>query len=231
MKQVRLFLAVSIVAGALVLGSRAVPLGATQGGTVQAPRFEVDPMWPKPLPNNWLLGSATGLAVDSRDHVYVIHLTDSFTFRTETGADSITPAGGCCSSAPNVLEFDPAGNLVNSWGGPGQGYDWPARNAGIAIDPAGSSWRSTGKPASCLLRPRQRRRTRSTPVFPQAEARRRGDAVVAVVAAVEERRRPCPQRAPIPRCSAAPPPLLSMLDRMRSTLQTGPVIGGSRWST
>jgi hypothetical protein len=115
-----------------------------QGGTVQAPRFEVDPAWPKPLPNNWLLGSVTGVAVDSRDHVYVIHLTDSFTARTETGAgaanNNITPEGGCCSSAPNVLEFDPAGNLVNSWGGPGQGFDWPAQNAGITIDPAGNFW-------------------------------------------------------------------------------------------
>lgn len=113
---------------------------AAQGGTVQAPRFEVDPYWPRPLPNNWLLGSATGIAIDARDHVYVIHLTDSFTARTETGAGTITPEGGCCSSAPNVLEFDPSGNLVRSWGGPGQGYDWPAQNAGIALDPAGNLW-------------------------------------------------------------------------------------------
>ena len=74
---------------------------STQGGTVQAPRFEVDPYWPKPLPNHWLLGSATGIAIDSRDHVYVIHLTESFTPRTETGAgpqnNNITPAGECCS--------------------------------------------------------------------------------------------------------------------------------------
>jgi DNA-binding beta-propeller fold protein YncE len=113
---------------------------ATQGGTVQAPMFEVDPYWPKPLPNHWLLGSATGIAIDSRDHVYVVHLTGSFTFRTETGADSITPAGECCSPAPNVLEFDPAGSLVKSWGGPGQGFDWPAQNAGLALDPAGNLW-------------------------------------------------------------------------------------------
>src|SRR5688572_9908015 len=133
----------ALVTGA-VFGSRAVVEGATQGGTVQAPRFEVDPMWPKPLPNHWLLGSTTGIAIDSRDHVYVIHLTDSFTARTETGSgpanNNITPAGECCSSAPNVLEFDPAGNLVGNWGGPGQGYDWPTQNAGIAIDPSGNLW-------------------------------------------------------------------------------------------
>jgi hypothetical protein len=122
------------------LGSGLLREGTVQGGTVQAPRFEVDPVWPQPLPNNWLLGSVTGVAVDSRDHVYVIHLTDSFTARTETGAGTITPEGGCCSAAPNVLEFDPAGKLVNSWGGPGQGYEWPSQNAGIGIDPAGNIW-------------------------------------------------------------------------------------------
>ena len=124
---------------AIVLMASHRDVGATQGGTVQAPRFEVDPYWPKPLPNHWLLGSATGIAIDSRDHVYVIHLTDSFTARTETGAgpqnNNITPAGECCSSAPNVLEFDPAGNLVKSWGGAGQGFEWPTQNAGLAIDP------------------------------------------------------------------------------------------------
>jgi hypothetical protein len=134
------------VAGIAVAAAMTIPEteAAVQGGTVQAPRFDVDPYWPKPLPNHWLLGSATGIAIDSRDHVYVIHLTDSFTARTETGAgpenNNITPAGECCSSAPNVLEFDPAGNLVKSWGGPGQGFTWPTQNAGIAIDPEGNFW-------------------------------------------------------------------------------------------
>jgi hypothetical protein len=144
MKHTGSALAGLVFVAAALLGTQALVQGAIQGGTVQAPRFEVDPMWPKPLPNHWLLGSATGLAVDSRDHVYVIHLTDSFNTRTETGAGSTagstTPAGECCTSAPNVLEFDPDGNLVSSWGGPGQGYDWPAQNAGIAIDPSGNVW-------------------------------------------------------------------------------------------
>ena len=144
MKHVRSALAGLSLVTVGLLGTQALVQGATQGGTVQAPRFEVDPMWPKPLPNHWLLGSATGIAVDSRDHIYVIHLTESFTTRTETGSGpqngNITPVGECCSSAPNVLEFDPAGNLVKSWGGAGQGFDWPAQNAGLAIDPAGNLW-------------------------------------------------------------------------------------------
>jgi hypothetical protein len=92
------------------------------------------------MPNHWLLGSAAGVAVDDRDHVFVVHLTDSFVARTEIGLATDPPTGECCAPAPNVLEFDPEGNLVNSWGGPGQGYDWPAQNAGIAIDPAGNVW-------------------------------------------------------------------------------------------
>src|SRR5687767_15755961 len=105
MKHARLGLAGLVLVAAGLLGTQALVQGATQGGTVQAPRFEVDPMWPKPLPNHWLLGSVTGIAIDSRDHVFVINRTDNFVFRTETGADSITPRGECCSPAPNVLEF------------------------------------------------------------------------------------------------------------------------------
>ncbi|MBU3652440.1 MAG: hypothetical protein FGM44_05075, partial [Limnohabitans sp.] len=32
-----------------------------QANTVEAPVFEVDPLWPKPLPNHWLLGMAIGI--------------------------------------------------------------------------------------------------------------------------------------------------------------------------
>jgi DNA-binding beta-propeller fold protein YncE len=107
----------------------------------QAPKFEVDPMWPKPMGNRWILGSATGVAIDSHDHIFVVHLTDSFTPRTEIGLTVGGAAyGECCASAPNVLEFDPSGALVTHWGGPGEGYNWPEQNAGLAIDDAGNFW-------------------------------------------------------------------------------------------
>ena len=106
----------------------------TQSEGKQAPMFEVDPFWPKPLPNHWILGSTIGLAVDSRDHVYIIHRRDSFNERTEIGAATDPVKADCCIPAPNVLEFDAEGNLVNSWGGPADGYDWPASNHGISID-------------------------------------------------------------------------------------------------
>jgi DNA-binding beta-propeller fold protein YncE len=115
----------------------AAPLGAQ---TVQAPKFEVDMLWPKPLPTHWLLGSATGLAVDSRDHVWVVNLPNSFTGRTETGAEATPPIGECCFPSPNVLEFEADGTLVGHWGGPGQGYTWPSSNSGLAIAPNGNIW-------------------------------------------------------------------------------------------
>ena len=35
----------------------------------QVPAYQVDPLWPKPLPNNWLVGAIAGIAVDARNHV------------------------------------------------------------------------------------------------------------------------------------------------------------------
>ena len=119
-------------------GQRAAASGRT-GGAASAPTFVVDPMWPKPMPNRWILGSTTGVAVDAQNHVLVVHLTDSFNARTEIGL-TVGPTGECCAPAPNVLEFDPAGALVAHWGGPGDGYTWPEQNAGLAIDGAGNVW-------------------------------------------------------------------------------------------
>lgn len=112
----------------------------TQSEGKIAPMFEVDPFWPKPLPNHWILGSTIGLAVDSRDHVYIIHRRDTFNERTEIGAATDPVKADCCIPAPNVLEFDAAGNLVNSWGGPADDYDWPASNHGISIDYKDNIW-------------------------------------------------------------------------------------------
>jgi len=107
----------------------------------QAPAFEVDPMWPKPLPNHWLLGMVIGVGVDSRDHVFIVHRgAATLNARTEAGLLSDPPSGACCAAAPPVLEFDPEGNLVNSWGGEGAGYTWPQSNHGITIDKNDHVW-------------------------------------------------------------------------------------------
>ncbi len=136
-----------IVAAAfvVVLASLAVTEAVLQrvtaqegGGTVRAPRFEVDPLWPKPLPNHWLLGSAIGVWVDERDHVWIIHRSSATLDDNEKGIELKTAE--CCAGAPPVLEFDAAGNLVQSWGGPGQGYEWPQSNHGIFVDYKGNVW-------------------------------------------------------------------------------------------
>lgn len=124
----------------VVGGARFAVDGGVRAAAPQAPVFEVDPFWPKPLPNHWLLGSAIGLSVDSRDHVFVIHRPQSLNPRTEVGAAQEPPTGNCCYPAPNVLEFDPEGNLVNWWGGPGEGYNWPTSNHGITVDHQDNVW-------------------------------------------------------------------------------------------
>src|SRR5439155_1413287 len=100
---------------------------AVAAAGVEAPQFEVDPLWPKPLPNHWVIGSAVGVSVDSQDHIWIVHRTTSFE-RMELYAAEKPPAAECCYPAPPVLEFDEEGNLIGHWGGPGAGYDWPDSN-------------------------------------------------------------------------------------------------------
>jgi DNA-binding beta-propeller fold protein YncE len=109
---------------------------------VQAPIFQVDPLWPKPLPNHWVLGSTVGVSVDAQDHVFIVHRGAlSLNARTEIGTGTNPPtAEACCSPAPPILEFDPAGNLVGHWGGAGEGYEWPGSNHGVTVDAKGNVW-------------------------------------------------------------------------------------------
>src|SRR5262245_59988389 len=72
---------------------------------VMAPRFEVDPLWPKPLPNHWVLGQAIGVAVDDQDHVWIVH-RDNLLGANEAAASQDPPTASCCVKAPPVLEFD-----------------------------------------------------------------------------------------------------------------------------
>ena len=108
--------------------------------STSAPRFEVDPFWPKPLPNHWILGSTIGVGVDFQDHVWIIHRGAATLDPKELWGSGSTPASDCCAAAPPVLEFDQAGNLLNHWGGPGQGYEWPESNHGITVDSKGVVW-------------------------------------------------------------------------------------------
>ena len=110
-----------------------------QGMVPNAPVFEVDPFWPKPLPNNWLLGSTIGVSVDSDDHVWIVHRGNLAPNEIPAALDPPF-AEACCHPAPPILEFDQEGNLVQHWGGPGEGYDWPESNHGIWVDPMDNVW-------------------------------------------------------------------------------------------
>src|SRR5438552_1203226 len=112
---------------------------SVEAAGVMAPRFEVDPLWPKPLPNHWILGQTIGVSVDAQEHVWIIHRAGSLE-AGEVHATTKPPIAQCCAAAPPVLQFDQEGNLVSSWGGPGQGYDWPDSNHGITIDYKGNVW-------------------------------------------------------------------------------------------
>src|SRR5262245_58889631 len=127
---------VGLAAGQAVLQRQA----DAQGASVQAPRFEVDPLWPKPLPNNWLLGWTIGIWVDEQDYVWIIHRGAGGLHNNERGAELNPPIAECCRTAPPILVFDPQGNLVRSWGGPGPGYEWPQSNHGIHVDYKGNVW-------------------------------------------------------------------------------------------
>ena len=137
----RLILVLVVVAAAAAAGLAALARDRAAGDarTVMAPYFEVDPLWPRPMPNHWVLGSAVGVSVDDRDHVWILHRPGSLG-DNEKGLDLKPPTGECCSAAPHVLEFDPSGVLVGHWGGPGAGYEWPTSGHGITVDYKGNVW-------------------------------------------------------------------------------------------
>jgi DNA-binding beta-propeller fold protein YncE len=109
-----------------------------QGPSVEGPIYEVDPMWPKPMPKHWLLGMAIGVWVDDQDHVWIIHRGAATLHANERALD--LKVGECCTAAPPVVVFDQAGNVVRAWGGPGAGYEWPESNHGIHVDHKGNVW-------------------------------------------------------------------------------------------
>ena len=130
-----------LLAGLFVAQQMLEKTAAAQAKTaVQAPRFEVDPMWPKPLPNHWVMGNVIGVGVDAQDHVYIIHRGAGSLEPKEIYAAANPPASECCLPAPPVLEFDAEGNMVRAWGGPGAGYEWPESNHGITPDAKGNLW-------------------------------------------------------------------------------------------
>jgi hypothetical protein len=118
------------------------PAGRSAGtAAAGVPNYRVSPLWPKPLPNHWVFGSISGVAVDSRDHVWVVHRGADTLEANEKGMMANPPTSSvCCVAAPSVLEFDQAGTVLSSWGGPGLGFPWPQYTGGIAVDSKGDVW-------------------------------------------------------------------------------------------
>ena len=119
---------------ALALGQRAVERAAIaqNRGAREAPRFEVDPRWPT-IPDSVSMGEVTSVAVDRNDHIWILHRPDS---------------------GPAVLEFDASGRYLRGWGGPADGYEWPAIAHGIFVDYKNNVWvggRSGEPPADDML--------------------------------------------------------------------------------
>ncbi len=119
----------------LLIGVASISWGAQRAPQDLAPAFRVDAAWPKPLPNRWLVGAVVGVHVDSRDHVWIVH-------RPRTLQPNETRS--IWRAAPPVLEFDPEGNLVSSWGGPGAGFEWPDLEHGIYVDHNDHVWLGAG---------------------------------------------------------------------------------------
>lgn len=142
--------ALRIGAGLLMALSLIVPFGGCSdrgvhpGGSAalqdEVPLFEVAPEWPT-LPEGWVLGVVASVAVDRRDHVWVLHRPSSL------GPEEADMA------APAVLEFDPDGNLVQGWGGAsGSGYEWPESEHGIFVDHNDYVWVGGNGPVDQVLK-------------------------------------------------------------------------------
>jgi DNA-binding beta-propeller fold protein YncE len=137
-----LLIGATFVATLVVLGTAQRLLEQTAAaqaiGAPLAPTFEVDPTFPKPLPNNWYQGQSIGLWVDSDDHVWIVHRPDVLD-DTEGALDRKTAE--CCASAPPILEFAPDGTLLRHWGGSdGPGWEWPDSNHGLNVDSKNNIW-------------------------------------------------------------------------------------------
>jgi DNA-binding beta-propeller fold protein YncE len=126
-----------VLGAALVAMAVAATLVA-QSASTQVPVFEVDTSWPK-LPNNWVLGQTPGVAVDRRDHIWVLH-------RPRT-----VPEAQRAQAAPPLLEFDADGTFLRAWGGPGQGFDWPDSEHGVFVDHKDNVWIGGSSPTSTSL--------------------------------------------------------------------------------
>ena len=173
----------SILVGvvSLLVAAGAGLVAQQRGGGAQAPKLEVDPLWPKPFPvaKHWILGSVTGVAADAQDRVWVVHRGVDSLQNNEKGPTLEPWASSCCFAAPQILAFDASGSLVGTWEvAANKGYEWPHDPSGIAVDKAGNVYVGSGLAPSALPPPAARGRG-PAPEDAAAGARGRGDAAAA----------------------------------------------------
>lgn len=115
----------------------------------RVPQFEFDPSWPKqPFPNYEILGNVIGLAIDGRDHIWVLSRHQTVT-EQEQGAALTVPGALCCRPAKPVVEIDRAGTVIQEWGGPEAGRTWVSMEHGIFVDRDDHVW--IGSPQDSFL--------------------------------------------------------------------------------
>lgn len=123
----------------------AVDTSAVSESSGDTPSFMVDPFWARELPNNWILGQVSGVAVDAQDHVWIVHRPLTLDAR-QRGED-----GMCCVPAPPVIEFASDGTVLRSWGGPGEGFEWPENEHGIYVDGDNDVWVGGNGPSDAQI--------------------------------------------------------------------------------
>ncbi len=136
----------ALATAAIVTASGCAQQSMQAGGAGSLPQYQVEPFWPKPLKDNWIWGQVTSVAVDTRDHVWVLHRPATL-LADDKLAQLKPPTATCCIAAPPVMEFDQDGNFVQGWGGPGEGYDWPKNEHGLHVDWQGNVWIAGNDPA------------------------------------------------------------------------------------
>jgi len=136
------------VSAAVAVCSVGLLAGGAPARGQAVPVYKVDPFWPKPLPNKYLIQGVPVLVTDKDDHIWVFNRPRDIN-PDESGASTTPPRTDCCVAAPAVLEFDTEGNLLKSWGGPGYVPGWAAEGIerpgaaaehNIQVDREGNVW-------------------------------------------------------------------------------------------
>ena len=147
MKVSRVSITGVLLAGVVVLGSAAAWPGKPAraqthtGGAALAeaipPHFEADPSWLQPLPPGTSVPElkptgygrpSVSVATDTRDHVWILQVPTPESRKAEAEGATI----------PRLFEFDPAGKLLQAWGGPGKGYQWMEAPSEPRLWPSGT---------------------------------------------------------------------------------------------